>query len=120
MKLDDADPELKQLARQLFAVSEWLTGEKTIFHEGSGWYKCGQPILAWFYVVGPRAKKHPVNSILVTATKSSPALEESAQKMGNNMYGSNTPEFVARPNDPVNFAEFLEFIGRAYKACNAT
>lgn len=119
MKLDSADPELKELANQLFTVSEWLTGSTTVYQEGSGWYKCGKPILAWFYVVGPRARKHPPNSILVTATKSSAALEESSQKLGNNMYGSNTPEFVARPNDAVNFAEFLEFIGRAYKARNS-
>jgi hypothetical protein len=116
MKIEDANPELKQLTKQVFGVSEWLTSQKPIFDKGSGWYKCGKPIFAWFYVVGPRAKKHPANSILITATKSNAELEDASQKMGNNMFGENAPEFVARSNDPHNLAEFLEFIGRAYKA----
>jgi len=116
VKIEDADPELKQLALQVFSVSEWLTSQKPIFDEGSGWYKCGKPIFAWFYVVGPRAKKNPPNSIVIAATKSNASLKDASQKMGNNMFGESALEFVAKPNDPHNYAELLEFIGRAYKA----
>ena len=116
MKIEAADPELEALVERVFSIVEWLVGERPWFHEGSGWYKAGEPILAWFYVVGPRAKKHPANSVLVTATKADARLAEVAQSTGNNMYGQQTPEYVVRCNDAENFAGFLEFIGRAYKA----
>ena len=116
MKIEDANPELKQLAKQVFNVSEWLTAQKPIFDKGSSWYKCGRPIFAWFYVVGPRAKKHPPNSIVIASTKSNVTLEDGSQEMGNNMFGESAPEFVAMPNNRQNFVEFLDFIGRAYRA----
>ncbi|WP_353226068.1 hypothetical protein [Salinisphaera hydrothermalis] len=116
MKAEDGDQDIQALARKVFEVVKLLIGEKPQFHQGSGWYKVGDPILAWFYVVGTRAKKHPPNSILITTTISDPELGTIASKLGNNMYGSETPEYVVVCNDSLNFAGFLQFIGRAYRA----
>ena len=119
MKAEDGDHDIQTLARRVFGVVGLLTGDEPEFHQGSGWYKVGEPILAWFYVVGTRAKKNPPNSILVTATKPDGELSALASKLGNNMYGSETPEYVVTCNDSLNFAGFLQFIGRAYTARHA-
>ena len=116
MKIEGASPELQEMTRKVFAVAEWICGSAPVYHEGSGWYKCGKPILAWFYLIGPRAKKHPANSILVTATKSDDRTAESAERIGNNMFGNPTPEFVVKAGDMDSFAGFLEFISRLYRA----
>lgn len=115
MKIEAADPELRDLASKVFLVAEWLSGDKPIFQKSSGWYKCGDPILVWIYLTGRQAKKHPVNSILITATKSD---TESTERMGNNMYGIKSPEFVLKSGDLHSFACFLEFIGRVFKVRN--
>ena len=83
MKIDKADPGLRQLTDKVFSISEWLTGQPPVYDESSGWYKCGKPILAWYYVVGPKAKKNPANSILIAAAKSNTHLEDASTKMGN-------------------------------------
>jgi len=120
MRVEDADPELRDLTEKVFTVAEWLSGERPQYHEGSGWYKCGKPILAWFYLTGQRARKHPINSILVTATKSDEKSAESAERIGNNMFGAETPEFIVKSGDSHSLAGFLEFIGRIYKARHAS
>ena len=116
MNLDAASPELRDLAVKVFKVVELLTGEVPTYHEGSKWYKFGTPIVAWFKLIGPKASKNPANSILVTATRVTDELEESSEQIGNNMFGNKTPEYVVQCNDPISFAGYLEFIGRAYKA----
>lgn len=116
MELDKAPPELQALASKVFKVAELLSGDAPTFDTGSGWYKFGSPIVAWFRIIGPTARTFPPNSVQVSATQSTPDLEASSLGVGNNMFGEKTPEFVVRLNDPMSFAEYLEFIGRAYKA----
>lgn len=120
MKVEDADPELQQLASRVFAVAEWLTEDETAFHEGSGWYKCGKPILVWFRLNGPKARKNPVNSIVVTATKPDESANAAGTSTGNNMYGVETPEIVVRSRESDSLAGFLQFIGRAYQVWRTT
>lgn len=120
MRVEDANNELQDLAARIFSVREWLTGEKAIFHERSGWYKCGTPILVWFYIVGLRARKNAPNSIVVTTTKVDEQAEALGQILGNNMYGDQTPEMVVKSGDSVSLVDFLQFIGRAYKVKNVS
>ena len=115
MRLETADATLRQLAERVFRTAEWLTGEQTVYHQGSGWYKCGTPILAWFYLVGPGAKKNPINSIVVTATRPDESNRGAGSQQGNNMFGVETPELVVRPDDAGSLAEYLEFIAKAYR-----
>ena len=116
MELDKAPPELQALASKVIKVAELLCGDVPAFDVGSGWYKVGSPIMAWFRVVGPAARKFPANSIQVVATQSSPELESSSDAMGNNMFGKPTPEFVVQSSNSMSFAGYLEFIARAYKS----
>ena len=116
MELEKAPFELQALASKVFKVAEFLTGKAPEFNVGSGWYKFGSPIVAWFRIIGPAARKFPPNSIHIAATQSPPDLESSCEDFGNNMFGKQTPEFVVRLDDPNSFAGYLEFIGRAYKA----
>ena len=52
VRVEEVNDGLQEFAGRVFSVAECLRGE-TVFHEGSGWYKCGTPILVWFYLVGP-------------------------------------------------------------------
>ena len=115
MKLDKAPPELQELASKVFKVAELLSGDSPTFEPSSGWYKFGSPIVAWFRVIGPTARKFPANSIQVSATQSTPDLESSSADIGNNVFGQQTPEFIVRLNDASSFAGYLEFIGSQVK-----
>ena len=119
MELHKAPLELQALALKVLKVAELLCGDIPVFDAGSGWYKVGTPIIAWFRIIGPAARTFPANSIQVAATQSSPELESSSDAIGNNMFGKSTPEFVVQSSDSISFAGYLEFIGRAYKARRA-
>jgi len=116
MEQHKAPPELQALASKVFKVAELLCGEVPVFDTGSGWYKVGTPIVAWFRIIGPAARSFPANSIHVAATQSSAELESLSDTIGNNMFGKPTPEFVVQSNNSISFADYLEFIARAYKA----
>ncbi len=115
MKIEDTDPPLRELAARIRSVAEWLTGQKVEFHAGSGWYKAGKPIFIWFRVVGPKGSKFQ-NSVLVTATMQEEKLAESADQVGNNMFGKESYEAAVRVGHPEDLAACLEFVGRAYRA----
>jgi hypothetical protein len=116
MELAKAPPDLHALASKVFKVAELLCGDAPVFDVGSGWYKVGTPILVWFRLIGPAARKFPANSVQVAATQSVPELESSPDVIGNNMFGRPTPECVVKSTDAISFAGYLEFIGALYRA----
>lgn len=118
MKLEDADDGLREIAERAFHVAAWLSGSTVELHEGSGWYKCGNPILVWFYLVGPTGRKNPPNSILVTATQPDSTNRGRSVRLGNNMFGEGVPEMVLRRDDQGTFADYLEFVARVYRKRN--
>ncbi|MBK9132768.1 MAG: hypothetical protein IPM20_14235 [Gammaproteobacteria bacterium] len=114
MKLEDSPPALKALGEKALAICEWLAGEPAIYR--ANWYKVGSPIFAELYLIGEAAKKNPANSIRITAAVHSAELEAVSHGLGNNMHGHAVPEFVVKSGDADSFADFLVFIGQAFRA----
>jgi len=114
MRIEDADPALRELADRIRTVAEWLTNQPVVFNAGAGWYKAGKPIFIWFKLVGPKGSKNR-NSVLVAATMRDKRLEELSGQLGNNMFGKGH-EVSVSASRPKDLAKCLEFIGRAYLA----
>src|SRR5687768_1954010 len=99
MLLDNVDSDLQQLGRRLFKVVRDLSGSEPELESSSGWYKAASAdgVFAYFYFLGPRARRYPPNSLHLVA-KWDESLNRPDVEASNNWFGGHpSADLIVKP-----------------------
>jgi hypothetical protein len=116
MWLEQSDGTVRRLGESLFSLIEDLAGQPPTPLARSGWYRVGSGRKAVLYlrIVGPRARRYPSNSLLLS-TKWDDRLDRKGVERENNWFGSApSADLSVHPADDEQVRAAEEFVRKAF------